>query len=529
MADLNTTPDDEMERLKKEYSEESISSGTIPDDEMEELRKEYEIEPSDVSKYAEKYGKDTSVLSSGISGLASGLSAGLSPKIIAYLNSLKSGKEVGDELKDVKGRQFIQRYSNPKSYQAGQFIGNVITGSRFPSVKGQAVLGGLAGYGESKEIDPRQDPASIAKGAIIGGGLQVGANTISAIPRLKEYLRKKAAESAVKSVTGGGQLGVIRDASRRSGGINRTGSHLLETDKSVPKEVGKKAVGWFSRGDDLTEPLLRKKEFYGQAIGDIGGIVDTIDPKSVDSAKIANEIMDIVNRKLADIPSNKAARNRLMSDANALAKKGRISFNEAHNLKQNYDFKGKGALPEYSDEVTNALYNSISNGMDEAVEKTKHLANIKGLDKEISELLSEYKNIKQKYQTFRMMGKASKEFSERELSRRFTSPSDYLMALMGGGIAAAKDANTLAALGAAGGGMALNKLARERGRSFTANTLNTLANLMDKNPEFLNKYGTAILESVNKMGLPLAVVHQKAMENNPDYARYFENKNGESK
>lgn len=524
MADLNTTPDDEMEKLRREYSEENISSGTIPDDELEELRKEYAVEPSDVGKYAEKYGKDTSMLSSGVSGLASGLSLGLSPKIIAYLNSLKSGKEVGEELKDVKGRQFIQRYSNPKSYQAGQIIGNILTGSRFPSIKGQAALGGISGYGESNKLDPRDAGGEMLQGASLGGGLQFGANILSKTPNLKEYLRSKGAESAVKAVTGGGQLNVIRDASRRPGGISRTGSHLLNVDKTIPKEFGGKTIGWFSRSDDLAEPLIRKKEFYGQAIGDIGGIVDTIEPNSVDGVKIANEIREIVNRKLADIPSNEATRNRLLNDADALAKKGSISFNEAHNLKQNYDFKGKGALPEYSDEVTNALYNSISNGMDEAVEKAKHLARIKGYDKEIGNLLSEYKNIKQKYQTFRMMTKASKEFSERELSRRFSSPSDYLMALMGGGVAAAKDANTLAALGAAGGGMMLNKLARERGRSFTANTLNTLANLMDKNPEFLNKYGTAILESVNKMGLPLAVVHQKAMENNPDYARYFEEK-----
>jgi hypothetical protein len=477
---------------------------------------------------------------SALSGAAQGASLGFADEAAAgagavydYLGG-KLGLRGDISLKDayksylphIREADKKAKADNPYTYGGAELAGMIATpspvkGSGLGKAIGQgALMGGVAGagYSEGETLGDVALDASLsaamggAAGGVIGGaGKALGALKPS-------NLKQVAGERAVKSVTGQ-NLKAIRNlrntgAADASGdALEQAGRHLLSVD-----EAGAPVVKAFRKSEDLLEPLKVKKADFGKKIGDVASEIDKEMPNAVSGNRIAQKIREYAGN-MAETESTKPVIKRLMREADNFEKRGNMSFAEAQKLKGSFKFKPQDSSTHtFGQDASNQLNSILRREMNDTA---KLISDIAPDGSKLKDLTSNYVGYKGKYQTYKTLEEAAQKRADANLSNRFGSPTDYgagglgVLATIGSGGTALP-----AVLYGLAAGMA-NKLARERGSSTAAAGLNSLAKVLEKSPQSLQKFGKVITDAAQRGQGALVVTHSLLMKD-PLYQKILE-------
>lgn len=369
---------------------------------------------------------------------------------------------------------------------------------------------GLVGTG----VDVALDPTTYLTGALGGALEKSAAATVGKLePKITEYLSQKAAERAVKAGTGQSIKDIRRiaksstkgaiDLPRAEANLRSTGEELLR-----PNDQGERVVGWFDRPEEIAPKANARKGEFGQQIGDVGKSIDQTTPAgAVSGWSIAKDLQDYAS-SIPEVGAGKGLKARLESEIENLKMMGNLSFEEAQKIKN--QFKWEPQAPDAlisNKDVTNQINQIISKNMEDAASQAGKLG--------------EYQEAKKGYGSMLGVEQAASDRAMKNLSNRFISPSDYGVGGVGAMTAAASGHGAMAGLSAVAGAAA-NKIIRERGSAFVANSLRKLAEITEKAPEFLGKY-KAVLERASAEGArSLAVTHHLLLNNDPMYRKLFD-------
>lgn len=384
---------------------------------------------------------------------------------------------------------------------------NPFTGEKF-----KVSPAGIAGAG----VDVALDPTTYLT-AGLGGAIEKGAAaTVGKVaPKLEGYLSKKAAERAVKAATGNSVSGIRKlgkvtkntDYEKAAENLLKSGSEMLK-----PDEAGNRVVGWFDSPENIAPKAAAKADEYGNKISQVGKTVDEKVPEgAISSWEIAKDIQDYKNNLPMGNTATENLKKRLDDEIALLKDRGNITFSEAQQIKNSFKYKptDPDALISNQD-VTNDINRMISGRMEEAADKAG--------------VLPDYKEAKTGYGSMLGAEQAASDRSVKNLANRFVSPSDYGAGATGV-IAAGQKGADVAGVGLTGmAAAAANKLLRERGSSFAANSLRKLAEVAKSAPEFLGKYQTVLERAASEGARSLAITHQLLMNNDPTYKKLFEEK-----
>ena len=131
-----------------------------------------------------------------------------------------------------------------------------------------AASGALYGYGESESDNPLVQAEDVAKGAALGAGLQKGFEHLPGREALRESLKRRAAEKAVKS--SGAMTKEFRKLDKK-GFVEPQGEFLLKNKIVTPfasledvaersgamrVSAGERIGGIINKADDLRERAL---------------------------------------------------------------------------------------------------------------------------------------------------------------------------------------------------------------------------------------------------------------------------------
>jgi hypothetical protein len=451
---------------------------------------------------------ETSALYGAGQGLSFGFAdEGLAAAKTAY-EKIKNGDKSGwmdlYKTKVAQERQELEEaQKNPLSYYGGVAAGalptmaipglGVARGAGLGMTLGKVGLqSGLAAAGEST-ANPFDSPEKAkefaldtAKGGALGAATQgVFSGVGGALKALSPAaLRRVAEDRAVKSVTGqnisalrkmaGTTLSSAGDVEKAQAGIRKIGRNLLDEG----------SIGALDTVEDIAPKLTTARKSYGASIGDVANQIDAVSPQSVDAKKISQDIMNYAS-SIPDTEAGKKLQDRLMAEAANFEKKGKMSFGEAQSFKNLFQYKPVDADALISSkDATNKIKSIIGGEMDTTAER---MAKSAGPE---SDLIGQYKELKDKYGSFKAASDAATDRVQKNLTNRFISPTDYGVGIGAGvlgGVANAAGGEggddtesklkyiALGALGAMG-----HKFARTRGSSLAAVTTNTLANVLDR-------------------------------------------------
>lgn len=387
------------------------------------------------------------------------------------------------------------------------FTLNPFTGEKF-----KVSPAGVAGAGVDIATDPTTYLTAGAGKAAATGAMKAAE---AASPKLAKYLSQKAAERAVKAATGNSVAGIRKlgkvtkntDYERAADNLLKSGSEMLKPDES-----GNRVVGWFDKPETIAPKAAAKANQYGDKISQVGKTVDEKIPDgAISSWDIAKDLQDYAENLPMGNLATENLKVRIAEEIRNLKRKGNLSFEEAQQIKNSFKYKpaDSDALISNQD-VTNDINRIIGGRMEEASEKAG--------------VLPDYKDAKTGYGTMKGVEEASSNRSVQNLANRFVSPSDYASGATGvlaaGQKGADAGAQSLVGLALA----AANKVGRERGSAFAANSLRKLAEVAKSAPEFLGKYGPVLEKAGQEGARSLAVTHQLLMNNDPTYKKLFEDK-----
>lgn len=139
-----------------------------------------------------------------------------------------------------------------------------------------------------------------------------------------------------------------------------------------------------------------------------------------------------------------------------------------------------------------------------------------------TELLSEYPEINRRYGVAASIKDVAADRANKNLSNRYISPSDYGVGAAGAIIGSMSGGPGIGTAIGGAAAAAAHKIVRERGSAFMARSLQDLAQVAEKSPAFLEKYGR-VLESAARQGeRPFVVTHELMMKQDPEYRSYFQ-------
>lgn len=461
-------------------------------------------------------------MQSGLLGAAQGASLGFADELEG---AVKAGYE---KLTDLDKQDFTKQYGkhrdvarsryekasreNPKSFMAGEVGGGVATalvpGLGGASVGKMAAMGGLQAAGLSK-AEPLKNPEGlgqfakdVAGGAALGGAAQYG---ISKLDKLAPYLKKVAEQRAVKAATGQNKR-VIKEAVK-SGRLQQMGRHLLEDEDPV--------ISLISKSETIAPKLADKQAKIGAQIGEIAKEIDTVAPQAVDGKAISQRILDEA-AKIPDLPQTRGVQQRMLDTAAQFEKMGNIDFKQAQLLKNQF----KVSAMDHTQEATmksasNAMYGAVKDQMDDAAQMIAEMHP----EERVRNLLGQYKTLKDKYGTYKVLNQAAKDQEAANISNRFVSPSDYGLGIGAGTVAAITGATMPHAALLAAGGAVVNKVGRQYGSAFAAKSLNKIANMIQSTPEKLGRYAPMLKKAMDQGGSTLAATHQLLMLKDPGYQK----------
>lgn len=442
---------------------------SLPDDKLDELlaeKRAYEAKakeqlgPSKGESALQGFGQGAT------GGYLAQLQAATEPLTFAALNAI-TGKDVESDPTYLGRRdQYLKKLeqeqaANPKSFMAGQ-LGGAITqaaligkalptsatsgmGRVFQETAKGAALGAVQNPGDTEgQLQPLQlgdRLGNAALGGITGGAFQ-GATEglkfgVDKLAKLKEILKAKAAERAVKST--GIQL---RDA-RKLGDkkqIEDYGRFLID----------KKLIKPGDSYEDIYNSAKQLEKSSGEKIGEI--------IKKASDQELASSKQSISRQKLAlnsikellgdeSIPGIKEQNEQLKSLAKQLT--GKVSLVEGKEVvepfedltiaevqklkttlgkqKDNPFIKWK-RLPTDDIPIKEQFYRKMYSSLSDELENAVHNMASEGDES----MKKAYLEAKKEYGASKFAAKVAEDQEKRQLANRFISPSDYAFGGLGG-------------------------------------------------------------------------------------------------
>lgn len=401
-----------------------------------------------------------------------------------------------------------------------------------------------------------------------------------------EWATEVAQEKAVKAASGGQSISHLRDMghfTQKVPGdsrdamvrIRKTGQDLLDAKDSQNRNVLRAG----SRIEDTGPRISDQLKHHGKKIGEVGKIIDDYTPKqrltkdvAISTSGLKRRIKKKIRetRNIGEGEGYRAALEKFDDRIDTEWPEGKMKFSDLQELKSRYlkyNIDDKTSLVT-SKSIGNDLTHIVTEEMDAAADKvgkklgeiptvysggpkpkggsgagmgkvSQHMENLKltptegkkDLDSKI-DILKRYRENRGKYQSFKNLESAGTDRIVKEQANRSMSPSDYGAMGIGtaagaGGFVATGDPVHLAWGFLA---TAANKLARGRGNSTTARSMNSIGKTLDKianvgrnNPDFTKKYAEKLKKAgeAGNGGASIAATHQILMRR-PDYKAFFE-------
>lgn len=496
-----------------------------------------------------------SMADSAMRGTARGLTFGFADKASAGVNAVRDylqnkygrygdvsdkfdiGKDYDKNLNAIKKTDETSKQSNPWTYGAANLAASVASpvnkliapiatigrGGTLAKMAAGAVGGGIAGAGES-QAHPLSSPdeamrfgGDILQGAALGGAttgaLDVAAKGISKLA--PDSLREMAGERLVKAGTGQNKRAI--SAMRATGAADESGNALELAGRTLGRadEAGPAAVGFVDKAESILPNVQAKQKFFGQAIGKTADAIDSAMPNAVDGKKISQKILDYAS-SLPETEQTKPIINRLMNEAQNFEKRGQMTFADAQKLKESFKFKPMDSSTHtFGQEASNKLNGIMRREMNDTASQMSQVAP-EGSD--LKNLAGNYLENKGKYQVYKQVGEAGQKRVDANLSNRSMSPSDYAAGATGMLAAAAHGGGAVKSAIIATAASLANKTARQYGSAFMGRSMQGLADVLDKSPEVLGKFSSAILDAANRGPNALAATHAMLMKN-PEYSQ----------
>ncbi len=452
---------------------------------------------------------------------------------------------------------------NPISYHVGEAGGTVVptlipglniakgatTAAKLASA---ARAGALIGAGTSNADVTKGEVGQLAQDTAVGAGtgaaVEGALGLVSPVAQgVADRFRQIPENRAVKAVTGQ-NISALRQVAgttlKSAGDIQQATNQIRKVGRDILDEPG--VITPLSKVEDIAPKLADARQKYGQAISDVADQIDTIVPKSVDAANIADNIRNYADK----IPQNEAGKtlkSRLYKEAENFDQMGSISFQDAQKLKNQFKYKAVDADALVSNQdATNKIRSIIGNEMDNTVEKLSNPQNLDTLNMiqtgetqlppgvvdvtaatvrgtknyvvdpgqltTLEGLADKYKLYKSKYGSFKAASDAATDRVQKNLKNRFISPSDYGIgstAALLQGIGEQGPSMTTLAIGV--GAAAANKFARERGSALAAKTADSLIKTYDS--EGVQSFVRAAkgIADLAKKGNPAAILTMQAL------------------
>jgi hypothetical protein len=410
---------------------------------------------------------------------------------------------------------------NPVRSLVGTVLGGAaipIPGAGMKGLAGAATRIGAGAAIEGADVNVRGGDTTGA--AMTAGGVGAGVEALGGFlgkaRKVIPGLRRFSEERALKAVTGNYKK-QVEEITRKNPefvgeNIENFGKTVLNADEAGPAIVG------FARStpDKIRQAATKKKEYFGQQIGEIRDTIDELVPQNVSTEDIIKQ-MRAYRASILSSPKNMPLKKRLKAEEKYIADLGdNISLKMAQRLKD--DFQWKMTDPTKANlgqDATNKMYNIISKAMEEATDSGVEQLG-KSLAKE-RELVSKYRDAKEKYRAYKLAEQASGNLEMNQLKNRIISPSDYAVGIggaVGGGVYEGPEGIAKGALLGLG-----HKIARERGSAISAAATKRIADFLEKNTGKLGKFAD-ILEKAKASGRAnLAITHGWLLENNPEYRK----------
>jgi hypothetical protein len=349
------------------------------------------------------------------------------------------------------------------------------------------------------------------------GGASAGAMNVvgKAASKLSpEMLRQLSYDRAVKATTGqnvsalrkmaGTTLQSAGDVEKAQGQIRRVGKDLMESG----------AVGFGDTVENIAPRVAEARKSVGAQIGKVGETIDEMMPNAVNTKKIAQEIAEYA-QSIPATETGKKLQDRLMNEAASLEAMGGVSFNQAQKIKGQFKFKPQDADSLISNQdATNEINRIISRNMEDTASSLAKTG-----DAKTAEILKQYGDLKGKYRSMKLGSDAATDRVTKNLSNRYISPSDYGTGLAGGLAASvATGGSAIPAIATTAVVAGANKIARERGSAAAAAGLYKAADLMERSPEFMRQFGSALVDAGKRGPAALAITHQLLLKN-PEYKK----------
>lgn len=534
----------------------------------EEIKIESELRPR----------REIPALEAGLQGAAQGASFGFSDEIIGGLQAAIASQRGGNlkenykKFRDENRAQLdAAQMDQPGAYLAGNVAGGFATaplfgplaGAKTAANVGRAALGGaVTGAGLSRPESMGELTEDVLGGAALGGVTQFGLSKVgNAFGKLKpQALKKFAEERAVKAA--GAMTKEMRDLGK-TGQLQQTGRDLLD----------KKIVTAFASLDDIVERTGALKKEAGKKIGDILGYADDLfqsTVKMIDEGQILQDLppagkaqakklltenvqfsMKRVGERIKTElvrpndfnPVLKGEMGKLTSLADDFLERGAVSLKAGNVLKTS---QGK-ATNFTSDTVPQAykkeVYSIIRDELDTAVSKiatleeslskagvgigalsgvdpsagivatAKNAANIPRPGFDPKAIAETYAAAKSDYGVGKRVGDIASKRLGATRSNELIGLKDLAAATAG------------AAAGGGPGGVALgaaSKFMRKYGATLQATGADKLAQILEKSPTALGKFGAQIEAAYTKSPIALLVTHRALMKD-PDYRNLLEN------
>lgn len=377
---------------------------------------------------------------------------------------------------------------------------------RDTAVAGAFGAGTTGALGAAGKIAEKTGLADLGRRAIVEP-LEQGYDYLTRT--LPENLTGFANERAVKAVYG--QNKPLLKKLEKSGRIQQTGADLLASD-----EAGAPVVRRFTNSETAIDRARDKKRFFGEGIGEVGGIVDEITPGGdVRGADVADYVRDWAAKNIPEGPTFDGQRSKLEEFADFYAGKEAMPWDEAQKLKNALKFNVNDPYTkDIGKEATNALNRGVSDSMDQAVGRA-----VEPATEEQAAKLKLYDYLKGKYQSFRASEQAARDRATGNLSNRYVSPSDMFVGGIAGASSFASDPDKAApSLALAGGAAMLNKFARTRGSAFAARSAKDIADFLSSNADIAQKYGAPVMKALQEKGPQSAgLTLYLLLKNDPGY------------
>lgn len=428
-----------------------------------------------------------------------------------------------------------------------------------------AALGAGAGAGRSDK-NLTEDPAGLVRDTLVGGALGAGAQygfdkvagvakkgvdkLVEKAPQVGEFLKDLAERRAFKAAVG--NQAKAYDEAAEKGVINSRGRELL--DEGV--------VRFGSSARQIADRAKAQRDEAGEAIGELLRGMDEdaanhflATDGATDALMVSGEAMA---KRLDDFAAsvggsgNKALVTRLKDAAADLRKKGMMSFADAAKEKASWQWQPGES---YTKQAGRKIKSLIGNEMEEGVKRYEQSLASRTVSEPIEEVgeqfgtmlqtgsgrsvpasrptsqpvfmeatdagtealqpvqrLDLYKQLKSKYGTMDAAAKDAKVLANRQEKNQTLSMGDKLAAVAG---AVASGGKGLA-LGAA------NNIARKRGSSAAAVTLDKVGDMLVSAPERFGRFAPQLQQAAQRGNHALSVTHFLLMSQDPEYRKQLE-------